>query len=645
MKYRILSGRELVQSSKPFVGTSMVLLNEELRIEVGEGVITGNTSNGSFFSCVGNVVGRRSKDGLLSALESPKDFLVEAIDGMSLTDLVNQLEGRFLIIVVAPDGSCRARADRFAKVEAFVQKTKNGVTLASDLSMLPEDPSLGGFDQASLAHMMTYYGYCPPKRHTIYKDVKRLGVGDTAVLQGGAFEVETDSFVPLATEEYGELEHQKYVDIFLDHLRIAGSSEGNIVYLSSGWDSTAILAGLVYVFGASKVRGVIGRMRYSERSGVCNQIEIDKAQKMAEYFGVKLDMVDFEYVDKGPEFFQSTCSVMRAHQMYSVNALTHGKLAEFTQSLSNGNEVVFAGEISDGAHNLGFSQYATIFHPSYGFREYSDKMASYLFGPTFLSLLQKGEHEKDPIFNLFSSRLEGVKFDAVDPDPEKRTMQLLTSFFLRNGRTPFWSLENSRLLTSEGGSFYTEEMQREYLKEAAENATPKTIYSWYLHLYNSFHWQGSTVRTLSVLGDTYELKTDFPYWDGGLQKFLSAMPEEWGRGLDLNPTKYPLKWMLKNKIDYPYDLQKGPHSYTYDVDHSFNHYEEIFCHSKMKPFLQKAISGKPYHQILSPDVFDLEYIDGLVDDYLENKALAVASIADLAPVVLLSYIGWYGKKD
>ena len=35
-----------------------------------------------------------------------------------------------------------------------------------------------------------------------------------------------------------------------------------------------------------------------------------------------------------------------------------------------------AGEISDGVHNFGFSQFLTIFHPSLEFREYADKMAS-----------------------------------------------------------------------------------------------------------------------------------------------------------------------------------------------------------------------------------------------------------------------------
>jgi hypothetical protein len=34
-------------------------------------------------------------------------------------------------------------------------------------------------------------------------------------------------------------------------------------------------------------------------------------------------------------------------------------------------------------------------------------------------------------------------------------------------------------------------METAYLAPAASAMTADTLYSWYLHLYNSFHWQGS----------------------------------------------------------------------------------------------------------------------------------------------------------
>jgi len=123
------------------------------------------------------------------------------------------------------------------------------------------------------------------------------------------------------------------------------------------------------------------------------------------------------------------------------------------------------------------------------------------------------------------------------------------------------------------------------------------------------------------------------------------MPEEWGRGLDLNPSKYPLKKMLQDKLDYPYDYQKGAHSYTYDVDHSFNHAQEVYCYSALVEDFQSSVRGKPYHQILSKDYFDLDYIDDLVDEYINfPKDMSVASIGKLVPIIMLCYVGWYGKR-
>lgn len=67
--------------------------------------------------------------------------------------------------------------------------------------------------------------------------------------------------------------------------------------------------------------------RNSARSGVCNQFEMDRAKAIAEYFGVSLEIVDFEYLENGPDFFKAQAPLMKATQLYSFNILTHGQLA------------------------------------------------------------------------------------------------------------------------------------------------------------------------------------------------------------------------------------------------------------------------------------------------------------------------------
>lgn len=599
-----------------------------------------------------NIITHQNNKGLIICLGflSPKDKstilneYLDKIDADSLLDVVEYLEGRFVLFFLT-SGSLSVCSDEFGKLDVYYQKNDKNISLTSNLDLLPVCPAKDGFDQNALAHMLTNYGYCPPKVHTIYNSVRRLDVAELANIQPGKIFFKRKLFFAQNSQEYSENKHNDYADIFLRHLKDAVTEDGAVVYLSSGWDSTSILAGLVHLFGSDNISGLIGRMKYSERSGCCNQIEIDKAGRIANYFNIKLDIVDFDLTQNDKDYFDALKAKMRMNQLYAMTSFTHDKLAIGSSHLKQVNKTIFAGEISDGAHNLGFSQYATIFHPTFGFREYADKMASYLFGPTFLSLLISGEFTKDPVYKLFKEQMSGLSFDDIANTPSEIILQLLTSFFLRNKRMPLWSLNNEALLTFKGRLYYTREMQEKYLLEISKHTDVNNIYSVYLYLYNRFHWQSGTVRSLQVMADYYSLKTDLPFWDSDIQNFLSKMPEDWGRGLDLNPTKYPLKKMLKEKIDYPYAYQEGPHSYTYDIDHSFNHMQEVYCFSALVEDFQSSLKGKPYYQILSSEYFDLCYIDDLVDQYIHSpREMSVANIIKLAPIIMLCFVGWYGKQ-
>jgi hypothetical protein len=632
MNYRAVIGDSLNINSF----SKTVYNNNGIKIESDFKNITTHKNTEGLIICIGVIVPKEKNQSL--------DKYLEKIDADSLLDIVEQLEGRFVLFFVSNQGLF-ACSDEFGKLEMYYQQNDKNIILASNLDLLPECPAKKGFDQNALAHMLTYYGYCPPKAHTLYNAVKRLDVGEAVNVHNSKITFAKKIFFAKKSETYSEIEHNNYTNLFLEHLKRTVSEEGAMVYLSSGWDSTAILAGLVHLFGKNKISALIGRMKYSDRSGCCNQIEINKARKIANYYNIKLDIVDFDLTFRDKEYFNSLRKKMRSHQLYAMTSYTHDKLANMACNLTQNNKTIFAGEISDGAHNLGFSQYATIFHPSYGFREYSDKMASYLFGPTFLSLLINGEFTKDPVYKLFKERISDATFDEIAKTDEGIKLQLLTSFFLRNARLPLWSLDNEEFLTLKGRECYTREMQEKYLLEIAKDLDINSIFSVYLHLYNRFHWQGGTVRSLQVMADYYSLNTDLPFWDSHLQSFLSKMPEDWGRGLELRPTKYPLKKMLKEKIDYPYSYQEGPHSYTYDVDHSFSHVQEIYCYSALVEDFQNSLKNKPYHQILSNEYFDLNYIDNMVDQYIKSpREMSIRNITKLVPLIMLCFGGWYGKK-
>jgi len=638
MKFRILRG-ETISSIPPVDGLSIVGSAPAVRIETDERAIVFDSPRGNRVVVVGTMVGRRKPCGRLTSIETVRGFIGEMVAETPAPRWARRYEGDAVIFCLSARGVVTVSGDRFFKRDIYVQQEDGVDCLVSDLELLPFSPAVQGYDQAALAHTLTYYGHRPPKKHTIYRSVRRLSPGDVASVSSDGMTVANSPFEPIPTREYSSEDHDRYYEAFLDYLATAGSDAGNSLFLSSGWDSTSILAGLVKVFGPRKVTGVTGRMLYSERSGNCNRFEIERAAAIAEHYGVRLHHVDLDYVSSGPDWVERVQGLFKAHNIQSQTGLNHARLAHGASEVADGLPL-FAGEISDGAHNLGFSQYVTMFHPTQGFREYSDKMAAYLFGPTFTRELLADRHGDDHVFNLFMSQAGDTLFDQPAEGRGGRMRQQLVSFFLRNGRRPLWSGRNNKMLTGAGLDSYTDEMASTYF-QGVEESDPDTLYSWYLNLYNSFHWQGSTVSTIQKMADHFGMPAHNPYWDGGLQDLFWSMPESWGRGLNLKPTKYPLKRMMEEKLDFPMHLQKGPHSYTYDVDPDFNHSFELMHYSRLKELAVPTLQKKEYHDLLSPDVFDLDYLDGIVDAYVRGDEQRGARLNDLVSIWLMSQSGWY----
>ena len=133
-----------------------------------------------------------------------------------------------------------------------------------------------------------------------------------------------------------------------------------------------------------------------------------------------------------------------------------------------------------------------------------------------------------------------------------------------------------------------------------------------------------------------------PYHDLRLVELLSKAPESWGRGLDFNHTKYPLKWVAKNKVPFPYDLlDKGPHSYLYDVIEGFSLAAEITFRSGVTDYFKDTLKGKPYKEILSGEYFNLSYLDRLVEGYLSGKEASGKDLNSLVSLITFCVTGWY----
>ena len=540
------------------------------------------------------------------------------------------MEGRFIAVKIS-DNQCEISCDRFARADLYYTENSKGAIFSTSLSNFKN--KLNSYNQVSILYSLYIYGYRPPKKDTLYDGINRLGVSEVASLVNNKLSFRLSSPKISNTEKYDNEQLSEYSELLLNSIDDCGSPDGNIVYLSSGWDSTSILGCLVKLYGPNKVKAVIGRMNYSDRAGVINTFELDRAKAVADYYGVELEVAEFDYYRRGPELIEKYRKLMTSQMLSSMTFFNHALLAEHVSKDYN-NEAVFCGEISDGVHNLGFSQFATIFHPVLDFREYSDKMGSYVFGPTFYKLLLDGSYKDDFVYNALKNRFSIGMFD--DLDNSNPGLQLLSSFFLRDNRFPLWSLSNSKIFTDLGKQEFEREMQKKYLQIASDNLSPDNLYSWYNYLYNTFHWQGGTVGTLAHTASENGFDIQLPFWDTQLHDYLSKMPEDWGRGLDFNHTKYPLKWMLKNKIDYPNHLQVGPHSYLYDVDHTFNHGAEFIYASAFTNVFKDLLRKREYRNVFSDEYINVRYYDSIVNNYLIGEEAVGSERSDLVALIFFS---------
>lgn len=579
-----------------------------------------------------------------SLSKSSLDALASLFSEKGLSASKN-LEGHFIGVFCEGADKITVFADHLHRSELFYSKVEDGIIAATTLEdlMVYLGPNRA-YDQTSLSNLLSVYGNYAPKKQTIYKDIKRLGVNENLQFTANSLNVISTPHVAQETQAYGPEKLHEYSQLFRSAVEVRSSSSKNWIYMSSGWDSSSVLAMLCDLYGPSKIHCVIGRCKYSNRSGVTNEFEIQRAKKITEFFSVPLDVVDIDYT--GPQylsFWNTIRTDLKSLHLYSLYAYNMFMLGKHISSRGTPADAVFNGEISDGAHSLGFSQYATILnHPDLGFREYSDKMISYLFGPSFFELISKNKFSQDIVFKLLKSLKDNsLPEDLGNQSESEWKKNYISSFFLSGARMPFSRTVQSPMLTSYGREHALNEICETYFSDFASSAKANTIYSWMLHLYNSFHWQAGTVRAVSSSCEHYQFQNSSPFWDSKIQNFLSKMPESWGRGLDLNPTKYPLKWTLQNKIRYPLHLQTGPHSYLYDINPSWSVDADIIYDSAGVKYFREILKNYTYENILDSKHFDLGHINKLVDGYINGELTTGQDRTDLRNLISLVNVGWY----
>jgi hypothetical protein len=389
------------------------------------------------------------------------------------------------------------------------------------------------------------------------------------------------------------------------------SDELNIVQLSGGWDSTFLISMLLKHYSNDRIKAIT--MEFILGDGrVFNPFEVQKSRKIAKYFNIDLDVIKVrfnsdELLDIWKHEFKEK---VRNQGIYTAGLFGQFLMAKHLKEKYGENVVVFNGEGCDSLTNFGFSQYISINHDSNDFCEYADKMRCYLYSPSFFKKILNNTHTDDFIFKMYEWYFKDFEFiKSENLSREDRVLEYLMSFVYTTKRIPFMQLEKSDFIKEKGSKEFNAWLKSEYFEEVLEDMNPDNLYYWLFRIYIDFHWQGPNIR--KVIESLPNAR--IPFLDYNLFKFFAQMPESWGRGLEINNIKYPLKKIIgSGDYKFPLDILElpGPHSY---ISEDINYYY-INC-TLSKYFFENVNFEEKCDRILSKDYFDVNAIKKYINDF------------------------------
>ena len=526
-------------------------------------------------------------------------------------------DGRYCLIDIKND-SLFVSLDQFSRLDVFYSQYENNFFISSNFNKIVKILKKKSINQIAIGHSLNVIGVRPPKKDTFFNEISRIGVGETLDIIKNKIYLKRKKFNSFSTESYSDDKVKEYFQLNQEYLTQLSSNKKKNIFMSSGFDSSFLTANHVKLFGSSNITGHTAIQKLSKRSKIYNIFEINRILKLKKHFGFDLKFTEVDLV-KNFQKYSEEISRVSADRM-TTNTLAsfmHHNLAISCKKQKNSNET-YAGEISDGVHNLGFSQFFSLIdHESNGFREYSDKMLGYLYSPSFLKKILNKNFKEDYIFKEIV-RKKYNKISKLNSFSLKNIFYKLSEdFFNSNNRLPLNEEENFLTKINFRRKIYNH-LKENYFSNVNLN-NPNQIYSAYIHLYNSFHWQASTIATMYNFADNNNLEMYLPYWNPKLHNFLSKMPEEWGRGLEMKNIKYPLKESFRRYLKYPKFLEEGSHSYMYDIKKFSDPILEIIINPKTKKYIFDIFNKYHPCDYLKDEFYDRSKIHYIIKNYKKNN--------------------------
>ena len=553
--------------------------------------------------------------------------LIITKNNFSFDYLLDKLSGIFILIKISKKKEIILGSSTNSSMEIFYNK--NQTIISSNFKKIENlffnKKKKRNYEQLSLINIMNTYGSYAPKNKTIYKDISRLGVDEKLIINKKNQISIKKLLVPKQKKNKSILKNniQNYFKSLRSCIKANSSRKGkNWIFFSSGWDSTSILS-ILNNLKIRKISPIICKVKYSKKFGFNNLFEIKRAKKFSMFYNLECKVVNIDYTKfHTKKILIKLINNLKSNHLFSIMSLHTMFLANYAkgQTSSKQDTVIYNGDFSDGAHNFGFSQYATFLnHENLGLREYGDKMKNYLFSPAFFQKVKNNTHYTDIVFSMLSKELN-IKLDNQGIENYwSRLKKYIMPLFLSKNRFPFESIFTTNLVKKRGKILYEKYIFEKYFLKKIKNLKNNNFYRTLLNVYSNFHWQSSTVRGTFFSPIYFGLRSCSPFADKQVLENLSNFDENEGRSLELKPTKYPLKESLRKFTNYPFDLQKGPHSYLYDVDSSWSASKDFLYYSSFRSDIKKLLLNLNLSDIFMKDYFNLDYLNSLKKNYILNK--------------------------
>jgi asparagine synthetase B (glutamine-hydrolysing) len=565
-----------------------------------------------------------SKDGLQNTCitsENLPSIITSLVRNHGIDCLAKHLEGSYVCCWADLSGSKAGFfGDNLNRVPTYYSKQGDSISISTDLKDLASKRR--GLDQFSL-YSYLLLGYSAA-RDTFYSGVKRLASDEFFVISNEGIDLKLERS-PIKIEAYSQKDLYRYDDIFTNAVD-SRAATNNVVMNSGGWDSTSIL----YKLTESQPKGAVSAAVFDvvlPDGQSFNSYEVDKATRIGKYYGIQTERAEIDYSDQSLiDYWISHLDVLRNTHTYFW--LHHLKIGDMIGTTAKSGTRVFNGEASDSIHNFGFSQFVSVNYDNMQLREIADKGKSYLYGPSFFEGIDNQQNPEDKIYNFFKSYYGKEKFvDTESLTSNERRKSYFEAFMLSYPRIPFakWQIEVARdSLQHDFASF----MNAEYFSDMVEQCRPETLYYWLLQLYRRFHFNSYQIGITQVALQPHQLHCAMPFLDSQLLDYMYRMPEDWGRGLELRTTKYPLRFLAEHKWRMPLDIlmEKGPHSYIAEGDRrwsysggTWNIYCEIMYKSVLSNYFKSVFQATKVEEIFDSTLFDVDKLRSIVEGYVAGE--------------------------